>query len=192
MKQKPEKEVKRWLEGNAELFLEDMGLRKGQKVLDFGCNEGNYTIPAAKIVAEEGKVYALDREEKSLAKTIEKARTKKLKNVIGIICSYELSIPLNKKSVDVILLYDVLHRGYFPEAQSRKRILNSLYETVRKNGFISVYLTHLKQFGMTFKKALKEIEGAGFIYSQETRKKLVHDNNLVRGRIFTFRKTELT
>ena len=107
---------------------------------------------------------------------------------MGIICSNEMEIPLNKESVDVILLYDVLHRGYFPEIESRKKILNNIYKILCKNGFISVYLTHLRQFGMTLKKVIAEIENVGFVYSGESRRKLVHDNNLVRGQIFAFKK----
>jgi len=190
-KSKNEVEVKEWLKNNAEIFLQEIGIKKGQKVLDFGCNKGNYTIPAARIVGEKGRVYGIDKEGKSLTKTIKRLKSQGLNNVVGIIPSNELEIPLNKESVDVVLLYDVLHRGYFPEPEDRKKILNSLYKILRQNGFISVYLTHLRQFGMTFKKAMQEIENAGFVYSGESRKKLIHDNNLVRGRIFTYRKTKM-
>jgi len=190
MKEKPKKDVKEWLKGGAEIFLRQIGIKKGQKVLDFGCNEGNYTISVARIVGEKGKVYGIDKEGKSLAKTIKRVKAAGLNNVVAIISSNEMEIPLNKGSVDVVLLYDVLHRGYFPEAESRKQILNSLYKVLRKNGFISVFLTHLKNYGMTFKKAIGEIEEAGFVYDGESRKTLIHDNNLVRGRIFTYRKTK--
>jgi len=47
MKQESKKDVKKWLKERAEIFLQDIGVEKGQTVLDFGCNEGNYTIPAA-------------------------------------------------------------------------------------------------------------------------------------------------
>ena len=31
-------------------FLRKIGLRSGQKILDFGCRVGHYTIPAAQVV----------------------------------------------------------------------------------------------------------------------------------------------
>ena len=40
--------------------LRGMGLRKGQIVLDYGCGIGSFAIPAAKIVGDDGFVYALD------------------------------------------------------------------------------------------------------------------------------------
>jgi ubiquinone/menaquinone biosynthesis C-methylase UbiE len=180
--------VKKWLKDRAEIFLQEIGIQKGQKVLDFGCHEGTYTISAARIVGEKGRVYAVDADGKALAKTMKKIKSASLKNVVGMIPSNELELPLDKATVDAILIYDILHRGYFPETKSRQKILSGLFKALKKNGFMSVYLTHLNRYGMTFKKALKEIEDTGFICKGEVFKKLIHDGALVRGRIFTFRK----
>ncbi len=190
MKAKSKNDIKKWSEKHTEALLTDIGIKKGQTVLDFGCNEGSYTIPAARIVEEKGKIYALDKEGKSLVKTMKKVKSKGLKNVIGIISSNELQIPLRKNSVDVVLLYDVLHKGFFPKIEDRKKILSSIYKVLRKNGFVSVYLTHLRQFGTTFKKAMEEIENVGFVCCGEYHKKVIHSENLVKGRIFTYRKTK--
>jgi ubiquinone/menaquinone biosynthesis C-methylase UbiE len=40
--------------------LNAAGLEAGQKVLEVGCGPGFFTVPAAKIVGEEGSVLALD------------------------------------------------------------------------------------------------------------------------------------
>ena len=133
-------------------------------------------------------MYAVDADGKALAKTMKKIKSEGLKNVVGMVPSNELEVPLAKGTVDAVLLYDILHRGYFPEIESRQKVLSGLYRALKKNGFMSVYLTHLSRYGMTFKKALKEIQDAGFIRMGEVFKKLIHDGALVRGRIFTFRK----
>ncbi|MBE9483077.1 MAG: hypothetical protein IMY88_05280, partial [Chloroflexi bacterium] len=52
--------IENWIEEAGEKFLKDIGIKRGQKVLDFGCGSGNYTIPAARIVGEQALVYALD------------------------------------------------------------------------------------------------------------------------------------
>lgn len=42
-------------------LLEAAGLREGMRVADFGCGTiGHYVFPAARIVGDEGKVYAVD------------------------------------------------------------------------------------------------------------------------------------
>jgi len=38
-------DVKEWLNREGEVFLEDIGIKKGDVVLDFGCGDGHYTIP---------------------------------------------------------------------------------------------------------------------------------------------------
>jgi len=50
------------IESRAIELLERIGISKGQTVLDFGCGYGIYTIPVAKIVGKQGRVYALDKE----------------------------------------------------------------------------------------------------------------------------------
>ena len=41
-------------------ILNTAGLKKGQQVLEVGCGPGFFTIPASRIVGEEGHVYAVD------------------------------------------------------------------------------------------------------------------------------------
>jgi len=183
------KDIERWSKENAERVLRDVGIEEGQTVLDFGCGaDGNYTIPAARIVGKIGRVYALDKEMKSLVKLMKKLKSKRLENIAGLIPSSELTIPLENESVDVIMLYDVLHPGYFSESDSRRRILNEAHRIVRSEGFISVYPTHLRKYAMTFRKILSEIKDASFDLKEELYRRLVHDNKLVRGRIFKFLK----
>ena len=42
------------------LKLENIGLSAGMVFMDIGCGYGFFTIPAAKIVGEKGRVYAVD------------------------------------------------------------------------------------------------------------------------------------
>jgi len=182
-------DIEIWSKENAEKLLRDVGIKEGQIVLDFGCGaDGNYTIPAARIVGKRGWVYAIDKEVKSLVKLMKKSKAEKIENIAGMVPSGQLAIPLANKSVDVILLYDVLHLGYFSESVFRKRILNEAHRVVKPQGFISVYPTHLRKYAITFRKVLREIRDSGFELKGEIYRRLVHDNRLVRGRIFKFSK----
>ncbi|MCK4241582.1 MAG: class I SAM-dependent methyltransferase, partial [Candidatus Atribacteria bacterium] len=59
-------------------ILKRVGIKEGQIVLDFGCGEGNYTIPAAKIVGNKGKVYGLDEDRYKLKELEEKVKSTSL------------------------------------------------------------------------------------------------------------------
>ena len=52
----------KWKRESAENIIRYIGIDSGQKILDFGCGSGHYTIPIAKVVGEKGVVYALDED----------------------------------------------------------------------------------------------------------------------------------
>ena len=57
--------------------------------------------------------------------------TKRLKNIVTIKTGVELEISLEDSSVDVVLLYDVLHSRSVPKADDRSKLLNEVHNFVR-------------------------------------------------------------
>ena len=182
--------VQNWMEKEAEKFLKDIGIKKGQKVLDFGCGSGNYTIPTARIVGEEGLVYALDQDEGTLDGLMRKAELMGLKNIIRLDTSQESRIGLDDESVDVVLIYDVLHYYYFPRAEDRKRLLREVYRVLKPNAVLSLYPAHLESnMEPKLGEVKREIEEANFyLEGGYSGMRMVHDDNLVKGRVMNFRK----
>jgi ubiquinone/menaquinone biosynthesis C-methylase UbiE len=198
--------VRKWLEEDGEEFLRKVGIRKGQIVLDFGCGSGNYAIPAARIAGREGKVYALDKKRwgvwpceglGDLAKRADlgspsarKSESRGLGNIVMMKTSGELKIALEAESVDVVLLYDVLHYYYFPVAGDRRRLLREVYRVLKPDGFISFYpgdpdVSHNYRELEVIKK---EIEEANFCLESEYAGVIIHENVLVEGHVANFRK----
>ena len=186
-------DVKEWLNGEGEVFLEDIGIKKGDVVLDFGCGDGSYTIPAAKVVRKEGKVYAMDKDVESINKLMEIAKTKGLKNIIPIhIKSEELKINLESESINAVLLYDVIH---YMEALERKRIYEEIYRILKTGGLLSVYPKHRKSdeplwnlSDMGLDEVIGEINSRHFYLQKKFYEKLLHNNNYNTGYILNFRK----
>jgi len=187
-----ETDVQNWIEREGEVFLKDMGVRKGQLVLDFGCGVGHYTIPAAKVVGKEGKVYAVDKDREALDKLTEMAESKGLKNILIIKTSGDLKIDLKDRSIDVVLLYDVLH---YMKAQERKEIYGEVYRILKNDGLLFVYPKHHKcdeslwnLADMKLEDVIKEIESANFYVKRKCLKTLIHDDNYDEGFILNFTK----
>jgi len=151
--------------------------------LDFGCGSGTYTIPAAKIVGKQGRVYALDKDKNALDSLMKKAKLADLKNIRRMATSGELSIDLPDESVDVSLIFDVFHRYYFPQIDDRKRLLDEIYRITKTNGFVSVWPKHMES------EVRAEIEGANFYMEREYLGTLIHDNkDIETGKVINFRK----
>ncbi|MBC8457725.1 MAG: class I SAM-dependent methyltransferase [Deltaproteobacteria bacterium] len=177
-----ETDIERWLKEDGELFLREIGIKKGQIVLDFGCGVGNYTIPAAKAVGKGGKVYAIDKDGGVLDNLRQKAESEGLKNIEPMKASGELKIGLKDESVDAVLLYDVLH--YIDE---RRKIFDEAYRVLKAGALLSVYPKHLESEEDVIRK---EVEEANFYLERKTLKKLLHDSSYNKGYILNFRKNE--
>ena len=182
-----------WLNREGEAFLKDIGIKKGDVVLDFGCGDGPYTIPAAKVVRKEGKVYAIDKDIESMHKLMEIAKTKGLKNIIPIHTkSEESKINLESESIDAVLLYDVLH---YMENLERKKIYEEIYRILKTGGILSVYPKHRKSdeplwnlSDMELDDVIEEINSRHFYLQRKFYKKLLHNGNYNMGYILNFRK----
>jgi len=187
-----ENDVKRWLREEGEAFLKDIGIRKGQTILDFGCGVGHYTIPAAKVVGEEGKIYAIDKDGNVLDQLIQIAESEGLKNVLPIKTSGDFKIELENESVDVVLLYDVLH---YMNVKERRKIYGEVHRILKSGGFFSIYPKHLESdgalwnlSGMELEDIIKEIKRKNFYFERKFYKSLIHDDNYDKGYILKFKK----
>lgn len=77
-----ESSIEIWLIKDGEEFLKFIGIKKGQIMLDFGCGEGYYTIPASKAVGEKGEIYALDKDKAALNKLVRSIKKNNIKKLL--------------------------------------------------------------------------------------------------------------
>lgn len=175
-------DLERWLDGKGERVLRKIGIRKGQTVLDFGCGSGVYTVPVARIVSEEGIVYALDRDKRALDELMQRAELEGLRNIRRMDTSGEVEIRLDDESVDVVLLYDIF--WYFPLSDPRlTKLLAEVYRVSRRQALISVIPKHINS-----EQFKDKMENAGFQLKKKNAETIIHDGAFERGQILNFVK----
>jgi len=131
---------KSWLNSHASDFLAEVGIEEGQSVLDFGCGSGAYAIPAARLVGEDGVVYALDVSGRALDRLESWAVREGLENVVRIDSPGEGGTPLEDRAVDAILLIDVLQ-----EVDDREALFAEAHRVLRPGGIAIVFPMHLEE-----------------------------------------------
>ena len=121
-----------------ERILEEVGLKHGYKVLDFGCGPGSYSKIVARYVGENGRIYALDIHPLAVRKLQDIAREMGLKNLEAICSNCATGLP--SESIDVVLLYDVFHMLHDKQA-----VLSELHRVIKSDGVLSVSDHHMKK-----------------------------------------------
>lgn len=176
--------MKRWMDYKGGAFLKDIGIKKGQIVLDFGCRHGTYAIPAAVVVGKRGKVYTVDKNTEHLDELMHRARERRLKNIERIDVLEEKKLLLSDECIDVVLLYDVLHL-----VENREVLLAEVYRVLKPSGILTVYPKHHQtHMNMNLEDVREEIESRGFLFKTKLFKILMHDDNLEGGYVLNFRK----
>ena len=179
-------DIERWLKAGGKIYLKDIGIKKGQVILDFGCGDGHYTIPAAKVVGKKGLVYAQDKEKETLDEVIKKAKAEGLENIKVIKTKGELRIDLKDKSLDAVLLYDVLH---YHDMKERRKIYGEVYRILKNGALLSVFPRHYKEkMQLKLEEVKKEIKKANFRFESKFFGTLLHDVNYVKDYVFNFKK----
>ncbi len=131
---------KRFLFESPDAILSEVGVDSGQVVADIGCGTGFFTLPLAKLVGKQGKVYALDTSPTMIREL--RKRTKNLKQVKPI-HSQENRFPLEDRSLDFALLVNMIH-----ELENWRLFLKEVRRILKPGGKICVVDWKKKKMAM--------------------------------------------
>jgi len=173
-------------------FLRSIGVRPEDTVLDFGCRVGHYSIPAAFAVGQLGTVYALDKDQRPLDQLTEKAKEYGLSNIRTMRTPGQTNIDIGSNTMDVVLLYDVLH--YFTQ-RDRQKLYQEAFRILRSSGLLSVYPKHTaedvpsKEFKEVHLSDVEcEIQMSGFERDGQCDAVISHDDGLEHAHVLNFTK----
>lgn len=185
-------DMRTWENSKGKTFLSRIGVKRGHTVVDFGCRVGHYSIPAALLVGPNGRVYVIDKDGDALNTLAKKASASGLTNLTTVETAGEAELGLPEVSVDVFLLYDVLH---LMEKDKRGALYSKIRQVLDSESLLSVYPKHIatdspayhfKDLHMT--DVTGEVEGAGFLLEAKICGTMSHDDSLVHGCALNFRK----
>jgi ubiquinone/menaquinone biosynthesis C-methylase UbiE len=127
------------LDRNASKMLSEVGIGAGHSVLDFGCGSGTYSIPAARLVGENGRIYSLDVSRGALDKLSRKAEKEGLDNIVTVLSSGNVEIPIDDETQNHVLLIDVLQ-----EISDKEPLFKEIYRILKPDGLMTIYPMHVE------------------------------------------------
>ncbi len=120
---------------NIEEEINAAGIERRFYILDFGCGLGFNTIPAAKAVGKEGRIFALDLNKQALKIMEKKISKNRLDNVRIIQSSCDTG--LEDKSIDLVYLHNTL-----PMIKEKQKVLKEITRVTKTGGRLS-YMSRL-------------------------------------------------
>jgi len=110
----------------------ELGIKNGQKVIDYGCGPARYLKNSSRAVGKKGRVYAVDIHPTAIKMANDKIKKFNLKNVKAIQADgYSVNIPEN--TADLIYALDMFHMVKEPDM-----LLRELRRLVKPDGFLII------------------------------------------------------
>ena len=103
-------------------------------VLEVGCGTGFFTVPAARLIGEQGCLVAIDVLPESVELVSKKVEAAKLKNV-RVVKADALGTGLDSESFDVVLLFGVIPAPMLPLS----RLLPEMHRVLKSGGTLAVW-----------------------------------------------------
>ncbi|MEA1986450.1 MAG: class I SAM-dependent methyltransferase [Candidatus Marinimicrobia bacterium] len=183
-----------WEKNTGVVFLKKIGIKKDYKIVDFGCNNGNYTIPASNIVEKNGTVFAIDEKKSALNELKKKSKFLEFDNIELVNTNGKLKLDFADNIIDFVMLYDVLH---YLDSKQRKILYREMFRILKHNSILSIHPKHIignfplmELQNVTLQELINEIENIGFKYSEKICDELSHDEHLENGCIINFMKSD--
>lgn len=117
-----------------EKILSKSPLKEGQVVLEVGCGTGFFTIPAARLIGDRGRLIAMDILPESVELVANKAKSAGLSNIQAI-RGDALNTPLESELFDAAILYGLIPAPMLPLAP----LLAEMHRVLKPTGALTVW-----------------------------------------------------
>ena len=118
-------------------FLDEIDINEGDVILDFGCGPGGYSIAAADLVGESGRIIALDINPAALDYVGNRAAKRNIYVIETMLPDGGIDLP--DGCVNIVFLFDVLHH-----LEGLEDIFSDIRRVMKSDGILAVHDHHMK------------------------------------------------
>ena len=178
---------RRWFEREGVISLKELGFRLGQRVLDFGCGPGRFSVPLSRIVhGHDGRVIAVDHSSDALAQLDSRLRAfGKASAVDAVLTKNGDGIEaMGIDPVDAVLAFDVLQH-----VESWPRFLKFACRALKPDGVLFIYPAAVPHPGRVDMEVVRRmLADHDFVQATCYNIRLPHANDMVEDTIHSFRR----
>lgn len=136
------------------------GIGAGMSVLDLGCGTGLFTIPAARMVGEMGRVHAVDLQSPLLEESRKRAEEAGIAERVSFYHAGAYQLPLETQSVDIAIVIATL--GEIPD---KLHAMLELYRVIRPGGRVCISEELPDPAYLPSSAVRQYAESAGFLFA---------------------------
>ena len=116
-------------------ILEGAGIRPGLRVLEVGCGTGFFTIPAARMLGNDGLLTAMDMLPASVETVVEKVRQANLSDVVKVVKGDALDTKLEEETFDEVIIFGVIPAPMLP----MEKLMTEMHRILKPGGVMAVW-----------------------------------------------------
>jgi ubiquinone/menaquinone biosynthesis C-methylase UbiE len=138
-------------------------VRTGMNVLEVGPGMGFFSLPMARLIGDQGKVYSIDLQERMLHSLRKRAVKNKLQHIINARqCSQDsLEVKDLSNKIDFALAFAVVH-----EILDKQNLFREIYDSLRQGGVLLISEPRDHVSKEAFQEFLSIAESIGFSFTE--------------------------
>ncbi|MFA9391499.1 MAG: class I SAM-dependent methyltransferase [Prolixibacteraceae bacterium] len=175
-----------WLQNDGAKMVIDLGVKQEDKVIDFGCGEGRYTIPISQVVGENGHVYSVEHNEDAIAILLKRLPVFTSPNTVSLlkIDDFKNTNTIADNSIDSIFIFDVLQY-----IQDWDLLFSFCSRVIKAKGSIFIYPAAIPHpDSVDIKIAISKLTSIGFNHCNTKEYRMMHNVDMVDDTVYSFFK----
>lgn len=151
----------------------------GMRVMDIGCGMGFFSLPMARLVGEEGRVFCIDLQEKMVSALRQRVNKTELSSRIETRICKETSLLIDDLAgmMDFILAFAMVH-----EVPDLERLFSEIHRALRTGGKVLIAEPKGHVSAEEFERSLEVAKGLGLMVEDYPKIGRSHAALMVKGK----------
>ncbi len=165
-------------------MLQQLGVKCGDTVVDYGCGEGRYTIPLSQVVGREGAILSIERDGNVIAIVKDRITQFSDPEIVTFINIDHLEATdiLHERTIDAVFAFDVLQYIYDWDL-----LFGYFAKILKPNGIACIYPAAVPHPGdVDIELVISKMDACGLRFRTSAQYTMMHNVDMVDDVVYVF------